>query len=239
MTEWLVNGKLGAVWKEIVNGLVRGVNFSGTFLSVLVRDDQRRWLTLEVRLKPGNFLGKLLSYDNFASKFTNLCTGSYIYQVHEHRKGNNSRAWELVYRPYDQIKIAINTWSGVGLAFLCVRRLPEDGTPLSKHVAMILIVNCVLLYVFYCTLLCAFVGQYIELGLTACSCLWRWIGSFQLILGLSGTLLPVHFDFVACHRKFCTYLSSHYVLFPSWCQWIFHWHKILLIALWPWGRLSL
>ena len=26
---------------------------------------------------------------------------------------------------------------------------------------------------------------------------------------------------------------------PSWCQWIFHWHKILLIALWPWGRLSL
>ena len=26
---------------------------------------------------------------------------------------------------------------------------------------------------------------------------------------------------------------------PSWCQWIFHWHKILLIALWPWGRLNL
>jgi len=26
---------------------------------------------------------------------------------------------------------------------------------------------------------------------------------------------------------------------PSWCQWIFHWHKILLITLWPWGRLSL
>ena len=26
---------------------------------------------------------------------------------------------------------------------------------------------------------------------------------------------------------------------PSWCQWIFHWHKILLIALWPWDRLSL
>ena len=26
---------------------------------------------------------------------------------------------------------------------------------------------------------------------------------------------------------------------PSWCQWIFHWHKILPIALWHWGRLSL
>jgi len=26
---------------------------------------------------------------------------------------------------------------------------------------------------------------------------------------------------------------------PSWCQWNFHWHKILPIALWPWGRHSL
>jgi len=26
---------------------------------------------------------------------------------------------------------------------------------------------------------------------------------------------------------------------PSWCQWIFHWHNILPIALCPWGRLSL
>jgi len=26
---------------------------------------------------------------------------------------------------------------------------------------------------------------------------------------------------------------------PSWCQWIFHWHKIHPIALWPWGRISL
>ena len=26
---------------------------------------------------------------------------------------------------------------------------------------------------------------------------------------------------------------------PSWCQWTFHWHKILPIALWPWGQLIL
>jgi len=26
---------------------------------------------------------------------------------------------------------------------------------------------------------------------------------------------------------------------PSWCQWIFYWHKILPIVLWPWSWLSL
>ena len=26
---------------------------------------------------------------------------------------------------------------------------------------------------------------------------------------------------------------------PSWCKWIFHWHQILPIALWPWSRLRL
>ena len=31
---------------------------------------------------------------------------------------------------------------------LCVRRLPEDGTPLPKHVRVILIMNCVSGFVF-------------------------------------------------------------------------------------------
>ena len=39
--------------------------------------------------------------------------------------------------------------------------------------------------------------------------------------------------------KVLCYKSEGHWLDPSWCQWIFHWHKIPLIALWPWGRLSL
>jgi len=43
----------------------------------------------------------------------------------------------------------------------------EDGTPVPKRVVMILIVNCVLLFVLYCTVLycivfSAFVGQYVD-----------------------------------------------------------------------------
>ena len=48
-------------------------------------------------------------------------------------------------------------------------------------------------------------------------------------------------------NEFCCYIFETVLCYnsegrwfdPSWCQWIFHWHKILLIALWPWGRLSL
>jgi len=39
--------------------------------------------------------------------------------------------------------------------------------------------------------------------------------------------------------KVLCYKSEGHWFNPSWCQWIFHWHKILLITLWPWGRLSL
>jgi hypothetical protein len=39
--------------------------------------------------------------------------------------------------------------------------------------------------------------------------------------------------------KLLCYNSEDRWFDPIWCQWIFHCHKILLIALWPWGRLSL
>jgi len=39
--------------------------------------------------------------------------------------------------------------------------------------------------------------------------------------------------------KVLCYKSEGRWLDPSWCHWILHWHKIIPIALWPWGRLSL
>jgi hypothetical protein len=44
----------------------------------------------------------------------------------------------------------------------CVRRLTEDGTPVPKHVDVILTMNSVTRFVFYCTLFSAFLGQYTE-----------------------------------------------------------------------------
>jgi len=49
----------------------------------------------------------------------------------------------------------------VGLVILCVPRLPEDSSPLPKHVAVILIVYCVLWFLFYCIFKYPFC-QYIE-----------------------------------------------------------------------------
>ena len=37
-------------------------------------------------------------------------------------------------------------WS-VGLVTLCVHRLPEDGTPVPKHVGVMLIKYCVLYFI--------------------------------------------------------------------------------------------
>jgi len=39
--------------------------------------------------------------------------------------------------------------------------------------------------------------------------------------------------------KVLCYKSEGRLFDPNWCQCIFHWHKILQIALWPQGRLSL
>jgi len=39
--------------------------------------------------------------------------------------------------------------------------------------------------------------------------------------------------------KVLCYKSEGHWFDPSWFQWIFHRHKIPLISLWPWGRLSL
>jgi hypothetical protein len=47
-------------------------------------------------------------------------------------------------------------WS-VGLVCFCFSRLPEDGTPVPKHVGVDTL-NFMLLFVFYSILLCAFVG---------------------------------------------------------------------------------
>jgi len=66
---------------------------------------------------------------------------------------------------------------------------------------------------------------------------------------MAGTRLPKFFTmvlylmFVGDHgstvvKVLCYKLEGRW-FDPSWCQWIFHWHKILPIALWPWGRLNL
>ena len=57
-------------------------------------------------------------------------------------------------------------------------------------------------------------------------CLTYW--RYELLGGRGGTVVKV-----LCYKSEGRWFD------PSWCQWIFHWHKILPIALWPCGRLSL
>ena len=50
----------------------------------------------------------------------------------------------------------------VGLVFLCSSRLPEDGTPVQKHVGISLVMSCVWWSLILFVLLSAFVGWYVK-----------------------------------------------------------------------------
>jgi hypothetical protein len=45
---------------------------------------------------------------------------------------------------------------------IAILKVPDDGNAVPKHIGVILTVNCVSRFVFYCILLRTFVGQYTE-----------------------------------------------------------------------------
>ena len=53
------------------------------------------------------------------------------------------------------------------------------------------------------------------------------------------TVLSVSGDRGSTVANVLCYKSEGHWFNPSWCHWIFHRHKILPIALWLWGQLSL
>ena len=56
-----------------------------------------------------------------------------------------------------------------------------------------------------------------------------------LLLGCFYLLYMLYSDRGSTVVKALCYKSEGRWFDPSWCQWIFRWHKMLPIALWPWG----
>jgi hypothetical protein len=98
------------------------------------------------------------------------------------------------------------------LVILFVRRLSEEGTPMPKHVGVILITNWVLWFEFCCILLRAFIGQYTEYTKVHCVSIAKKMSEeilifcpkhlfLQFLHVYCYTSLIVHFSF---HLRFCS-----------------------------------
>jgi len=148
-------------------------------------------------------------------------------------------------------------WDPIEWYFYCTLIVllswPEDGRSRPQHVAkyhLIVIIASCLMYVVYWRCLMYYTDLIIRNGM-AISQIYASLHFTELY---PTTLHYTYRHFTSSHLHF-TVLSygdrgSTVVKVlcckskgrwfdPSWCQWIFHSHKILPIALWPCGRLSL